>query len=842
MSVIVSLMSAAILATLANDLRIALRQHARQRGFALTVVCTLALTVGATTAVFAVVNGVLMRALPFASPERLVWIASVRPDNPRAPFTLPEFLDYRRQTRTLSGLAAYGTWSASVAGDGVTERLNGLRMSANAFDVLGVTPAAGHLLTDVDDRDDAPRVVVISHQVWQRKYGGAADVVGRVARINSEPFVIVGVLPPRFPLPLPDIEIVTPLVPGRDPLRDQRGSVNFLRLFGRLRPDTDALQAQAELTAICRALRQQYPVEYARKESVKTIPLHEVIVGDHRQPLLLLLAAVLVVLATALANLAALALVRASVRRAELSVRVVLGASPRHLVRQLAVEALLLAAIGSGFGCLVAINAIAVATRWAPASMPRLDEVCAGGSGLDVTTALFVVGVTLFVTALLTAAPFATIARTRPGDALRDASRGAIGDRWNQRVRHVMVVAEIAAALVLMLATSTLVRNLWLLRDRHPGFTTDGVFQARLSIPPSYRSRDDVTRFYEALSARLTTAPGVERVGVISIAPLSGLIATVPFFVEGQSRDARDRVMANLRIISPGYLNVVGTRLVRGRAFTEDDRSDTPSVALISAALADRFFAGVATGTGDAADAIGRRLLINDTNAGPRPIAIVGIVDNVRHVALDLPPSLDIYLPLRQIHPDGLAALRNNQFWMIKTASDTAAASFRTTFVATLRALDADAAVSGVTTMTQFVEGWLEARRFNLALFGGFALTAVLLAGLGLYGLVSYGVSQRAPEIGLRLAIGARPRDVLRMILRQAAALGLAGVAAGLTLAIVVQPLVSHLVTDVTDVVIQPAVAAAIALVLVAVVLIAAWLPARRAARIEPTLALRAGR
>ncbi|HEX2456723.1 MAG TPA: ABC transporter permease, partial [Vicinamibacterales bacterium] len=265
-----------------NEFRIALRQHLRQRSFASTVVFTLALTIGATTAVFSVVNTVLVRALPFASPDRLVWIASVRPDNPSAPFTLPEFMDYRSQTRTLSGLSAYANWSASLAGDGVTERLQGARLSANAFDVLGLSPAVGRLLNDRDDRADAPQVVILSYRLWQRQYGGAADVVGKTARINGEPFVMVGVMPAQFPL-LPGVDVVTPLVPDRDPLRHVRGSVNFLRVFGRLNPGSDAGQAQSELTTICRSLRQQFPVEYARKDAVKTVPLHEVLVGDYRR-------------------------------------------------------------------------------------------------------------------------------------------------------------------------------------------------------------------------------------------------------------------------------------------------------------------------------------------------------------------------------------------------------------------------------------------------------------------------------------------------------------------------------------------------------------------------------
>ena len=805
-----------------TDLRIAIRQHRRAPGFALTVVGTLALTVGATTAVFSVVNAVLVRGLPYASPERLVWVASVRTDNPSAPFTLAEYMDYRSRTRTLSGLAAYGYWIASVAGDGVTERLQGARMSANTFDVLGMSPAAGRLLNDGDDRADAPPVVVVSYRLWQRKYGGAADLVGRTVRINSEPFVIVGVLPQHFPLPLRDIDIVTPLVPDRDPLRHARGAVNFLRLFGRLAAEVEAARAQAELTAICRSLRGQFPVEYARKESVRVDSLHEVLIADFRTSMLMLFAAVALVLATALANLVSLALVRANARRAELAMRVAIGASWSQLVRQLAVEAALLAAIGSALGWLVGEQAIALALMWAPPSIPRLGEVT-----FDSRVASFVIAVTLAVTALLAASPLAAVARARTGDALRPG-RGAIGDRWNHRVRNLLVAAEIAAALVLVLATIALVQNLWRLHDVRPGFNPDGAFQARVSIPPTYRSPDDVARFYDRLSERIAASPGVTDVGVISIAPLTGLLSTVPFSIDNQSTDPRERVNANFRAISAGYLTAAGSRVVQGRGFSETDRSNTPPVALVSAALADRFLSG---------HGVGQRILVDDNNAGPRPLEIVGIVENVRHAALDLPGSFDIYVPLRQLHPDDVGFLRNNQFWIVRTAGDPGA--FRATFFTHLRTTDPDAAVSDTGTMRQFLEESLGPRKFSLGLFGGFALTAALLAVVGLYGLVSYVVSQRAQEIGLRMAIGATAGDVQWMILRQAGALGLAGAAGGLALAAAARSLLASASTTVGTGV-TPGVAASAAALLIAVELVAAWLPARRAARIEPTLALRA--
>ncbi len=803
-----------------HDLRIAVRQHSRQLGFALTVALTLGISVGATTAVFSVVDAVVFRGLPFASPDRLMWIVSVRPDNPNAPFTLPEFVDYRSQTRTLSELAAYANWSVSLAEDGVTEKLTGARMSANAFEVLGVSPAAGRLLTRSDDNPNAPPVVVLSYRLWQRQFGGAADVIGKTARINDEPYAIVGVLPRQFPMPLLDIDAVTALVPERDPLRQARASVNFLRFFGRLNPGVDARTAQSELTAICRALRQQYPVEYARKEAVKVLPLHDALVGDVRHAMLLLLGAVVLVLATALANLVSLALVRANARRPELSIRMAIGAQRFQLAWQLAIEAWLLTVTGAGLGWLVARQAIEMTKRWAPPSVPRLGEV-----SLDLTAAMFVGAVTLLVTMLLTAAPLRAIVRGSAADALRSAARGAIGDRWNHRVRNAMVVAEISAAVVLLTATIVLVQNLWRLQDVHLGFNPETVFQARVSVPPSYRTTDDVARFYELLSGRVARSPGVEQVGVISVAPLSGLLLTVPFSVADRPIAERDRPTANFRAISSDYLSAVGTRLIEGRAFADNDRSSTPPVGLVSAALADRFVGG---------RAVGERLVINDNNQGPRTLEIVGVVENVRQAGLDLPPALDIYIPLGQLHSDQLQRFRDNQFWMVKTRSDPAA--FRATFLSHLRGVDPDAAVSGTGTMRQYVDAWLGPRRFNLGLFGAFAMTAVLLALSGVYGLVSYAVSQRRTEIGLRMAIGASARDVHLMILRQAATFGTSGAIVGVGLTGAARQLVAGIVPDVS---IEPTIIIATSALLMAVVLFAAWLPARRAARIDPTVALR---
>lgn len=804
---------------LLSDVRVALRQCRRQPGFALAVVATLSMAIAANVSMFAVVNAVLLRGLPYDEPERLVWITSVRVDNQNAPFSLPEFMDYREQTRTLSGIAAYANWSASIARDTGTERLQGARMSANSFDVLGLSAAAGRLLQQSDDRAEAPRVAILSYRLWQREFGGASGVVGSSLRINGESFEVVGVLPPHFPLPLREIDVVVPLAPDRDPLRHVRTSVNFLRVFGRLNKNTTAQQVQQELNGICHALRQQFPVEYARKTGVRTIALHETLVGDYRQVMLFLLGAVVVVLATALANLLSLVLVRTNDRRSELTIRLALGGSRIRLLRQLSVEALLLTSAGTAVGLVFGMWLTRAAAPWIPASIPRIGEV-----GFDKYVLLFTVTLSIAVGLLLSVAPVASLAAVRAADTLRLASRGAVGDRWQQYVRNALVVGEIATALVLLLATAGLVQAVQRLQSAPPGFRPDSVFQARISMPPTYKSRDDLTRFYERLSEGLMQAPGVQAVGVISVAPLSGLLATVGFGVVGQPLNARELPSANLRAVSAGYLSAVGTRLTSGRHFIETDTADNPPVALISAALAERFLAN---------EWSGRQLLIDDNSRGPRPVEIVGVVENVRHTALDDPPSYDVYIPLRQIHPDAVPILRNNQFWMVTTTTDPS--TFRETFLAHLRRVDPDAAISGTGTMREYVEASLGPRRFSLALLFSFSIAAALLAVTGLYGLVSYAVSRRKREIGLRMAIGATERDVRRLILGEAARLAVVGASLGLMIAAVARSLTSRLAHDVS---VGPTAVLLTTTLLISVVIGAAWLPAQRAARIRPTVAL----
>jgi predicted permease len=808
------------MADLFNDIRHALRQFRRRPRLALAIVVTLALALGMNVAVFSVVHAVMFRALPFASPERIVWIASVRPDNPAAPFSLPEFMDYRALTRTLSGVGAYANWSASLDVGGRTERFQGARLSANSFAIFGVRASAGRLLGESDDALGAAPVAVLSYGLWQRQFGGAADIVGRPLRIDGQSVTVVGILPRHFPLPLQGIDVIVPLVPDRDPSRFARNSTNFLRLFGRLHDGVAQEQAQGELTTICHALRQQFPREYARKESVRLIPFQEALVGDVRQSMRLLLAAVIVVLGTALANLVCLVLIRASERRTEQAVRLALGASTLDLLRQLTVEAAILAIAGSVLGWLVAAAATALTLPWMPSSIPRLDEV-----RLDRRVLLFALVLTGVTTLLLSLAPLAAIVRRRGGDGLRLHTRGAVGDRWDHRARQALVVGEIAIAVVLLLATALLLANVRHLQQVPPGFDADGVFQARVSVPASYRSADDVVEFYERMLERVTALPGVQHAGLISIAPLSGLLRTVPLGVLGEPpMDGRDAPSANLRVISPGYLATVGTPILEGRAFSETDRSDAPPVALVSAALADKFLAP---------RPIGRHIMINDNSKGPRPVEVVGVVGNVRHAALDTPPTFDVYLPLRQLHPEAVAFVTSYQFWMVKVQTDPD--GFRNSFLSEVRSVDPDAAISSAGSLRRFVDASLGPGRFNLGLFAAFSLTAVLLAVSGVYTLMSHNVSQRHQEIGVRMAIGASARDVIRLIVGQAARLACLGIGAGALVAVAVRPLIAGSARSAS---IDPALSGAVVAMLAGVVLLASWLPARRAARIQPGLVL----
>jgi putative ABC transport system permease protein len=804
------------------QLRLSTRALRRARLASGFIIATLALCIGATVGVFSIVNAVLFRGLPYHEPGRLVWLSSVRTDRPDAPFSLPEFMDLRERARAVD-LAAYANWSATLRTASVTQRLQGLRISAAAFGLLGAQPSAGRLLRASDDAVDAPRVVLLAYGFWEQNYRGRADAVGATIRLNGDPYTIVGVLPRHFPLPLRDFDVIAPLVPDRDPRRHVRGSVNFLRVFGRLRDGATPEAAERELTAATADLRASFPTEYATKLGVRVTPMQRYIVADSRLTLLVLLACVGLMLAIGFANVLNLLLIRSTARQGEIAVRRALGASPRHVAGQLLAEGALLATAGAVIGTLVAYWGVALVVATGPATIPRLDEARVDGMVLLCVAALLAFAIGVF-----SLAPLGVALRATPQSALRAAGRTGAGQRGQGKLRGAFIVSQVALAVILSATTVSLLRSLRSLERVELGYRPDSVFVARLSLPAqSYARSADVTRFYERLHTALERQPGALVSGVVSVAPLSGLLAAVPFTVpSGLPVAYREQPAANFRAVSPGYLAAIRARIVAGRGLAESDDAAAPKVALVSRALADRYF-GV---TGP----LGRQVLVDDNDEGPRPLTVVGVVENLRHVDLHSPPSYDIYIPLRQIHEDGVGFVTNNQFWTVRVG--TSAAAFGPLFVQTLRAIDPEVATSEISSMSSYVDGALASRRFAVALLIGVSVIALVLAAVGVYGVMAYAVTQRRREIGVRLALGAPPRQVARLVLGQALSWSAVGCALGVTGSLLAGRAVSGLLFGVAPN--DGWTLIAVSVLMGAISFAASWIPASRAARVDPVVVL----
>jgi putative ABC transport system permease protein len=809
---------------LACHLRTSVRPLLRAPMFSLAVIASLAISIGAVTAVFSVVDAVLLRALPYRDPDGLVWISSVRPTRADAPFSLPEFIDYRAQSRS-ADIAAYSPWSAAMSTSGAARRLQGMRISANAFDVLGVSASAGRLLRPHDDLADAPRVVVLAHGFWLTQFGGADSIVGQTLRLNNQPYQVIGVLPRYFPMPLRNVDIVVPLVPDLDPRRNIRTSTNFLRLFARVGSSATLATAQRELTAIADDLRQQFPSEYASKSGVRVSPMHEYLVGGTRQTLGVVLGAAALLLAIAIANVLNLLLMRDLARQGEMAIRRALGGSPHHLAVSVTGEAAVLAVTGALAGAVLAKWAVALIVR-SSIGIPRLDE-----AHLDARALLLGVGISIVATVLFSAIPLLAAGRSEARSllsALSAAGRGQHGLRAQSRLRSVLVVLQLALAVQLSVVTATMVRSLTGLQHLELGYRPDSVFVAQVSLPPQkYRSTADVARFADEFQSALRAGEGVVAVGVISIAPLSGSLATVPFGVVGEPPvQGRDLPDVNFRAISPGYLRAVGASVSGGRDFEPADNESGRRVAIVSRALVDRFFGG--------REALGRQVMVDDNNDGPRPLVVVGVVENMRHVAIDGPATHDVFIPMAQVHRDGVGLVTGSQFWTVRLA--WTGTSYPATFARTLAAIDRDVAVSRVRPLKAYVDDYLAPRKFSVSSLLGFAIVALVLATVGVFGTVAYSVEQRRREIGLRLALGSTPAGVARFILMPVMRLAVAGACLGVIGTVLTRHAVAGLLFGVTPT--EPAIVLGVSLVLIATSALAAAIPARRAARIAPSIAL----
>lgn len=810
-----------------QDVRFSLRALRKSPGFSLVAVLTLALGIGAMVATFSVVNTVLLRPFAFSHPEKLLWIYSARSDNPRANFSLPEYCDYRDQITSFEGLAGVASFNPSFADSGPPERVQGVRMSANAFAMLGVRPLLGRALIAEDDRNGARGVFLISYGLWSKRYARDPSVIGRSVNLNGEMREIIGVLPASFALPNLDTQIVVPLQPDADPRRNLRNSVNFLRFVGRLKPNVTVEQAHAELDAIRQNLHRQYPdIDiYTGKTGITLVPLTEEIVANIKSVLLTIFCAAGAVLLVGCVNLAGISLSRAAARRRELAVRTALGATRGQLTRLLLTESLVLALVGGSLGTLLAIWSQRMLLRLVPTDLPRIESF-----SIDWTVLLFAGALTFIAALACGLIPAWLLSRSDLRHVLVSGGRASTGGGLQSRLRTWLVSGQIALALVLLANAGLLLQSFARLSGEKPGFDPTDVQTIRFSLPQTgYADVAAIAQFYDQLHSRASAINGIKSDALISILPLAPKSIAFVHFTRPDRPLARpeDRPSTNYRIVTPEYFHTMGIALLEGRNFTESDDAEHPLVAMVSAILAKDHFSDRSP--------IGQRIVVDDTDRNPRQIEIVGIVGSVKQTNLETPAKADIYLPLGQMAKDGIPFLRNSAYWVIKTSGG--AVGLERVLRDTIQSVDPNVAVGAVRPMSEAVAAALASRRFSLLLIGSFAAAALFLAAAGLYAVISYGIQQRNREIGVRLALGATRRTILGMIFKEGAVLLGGGIAAGLAIALAVARLVASQMYGVNEH--DPVSFAVVALILSIMSFLACAIAARRAMIIDPIVSLR---
>jgi predicted permease len=764
-----------IIQDLTRDIRRSARALRRTPAFTVGAIVTVALTVGASTAIFSVVHGVLLRQLPYRDADRVFWIWSDQIGRDRGPFNVPDFVDYRNATKTLASFAGFFAFSVNLSDEMSAERVQGIRATGNLFEVLDPKMRLGRGLDVRDEEPGAERVVVLTEPFWLRRFGGDPSIVGRAIRLNGEPHTVAGVVTTGFVMPILDVELVLPFAPDEDPRRNVRNSVNFIIGAGRLADGVTPAQAAAELTAIARQLQARFPVENARKRGVHVFALIDGIAGSFQTALWTVFAAVGGVLLIACANLANLMLARAASRRRDVALQLALGSSRGKVVRLLMVESLLVSLTGGISGIFLAWWGVAGLVALAPAGLPRTGSI-----SVDPAVLIFSLAVSTLAGLLFGVIPALTASNVDVRETLQESGRGTTAG--GRRVRGLLVSAEVAIAVVLLMAMTVLAKSFANVQAVAPGFNPDAVLTARLTLPASrFGSREAIVGFQRLLVERMSSLPGVTRTGLISLLPLSGLLSRVPFTVEGRPIDRTQVPVAQYRLVTPGYFEAAGIPLKRGRAFSDFDADRTAPVAIVNETLAARWLDGM--------DPIGARLLVNDNDVAARPIEIVGIVGDVRQMTLDGEPTFDLYLPYAQLHPSNAGLAAGNMFWIARTAGDPA--TLATSLAREVRAIDPDVAASQIRPMGQYLSEAIAPRRFSLSLMAAFAISALTLAIAGIYAVVMYSVRQRAREIGIRVALGATRAHVVRLIMGHGVRFIALGLAIGLAAATVVTRLLS---------------------------------------------------
>ncbi len=807
---------------MSTDLRYAVRMLIKSPGFTIVAILTLALGIGANTAIFSVVNGVLLRPLPYPAAGQIVQVWTTSAAEPKSSHSAADFLDLQRGNRTLLELAGYreDAFTLTTAA-GEAERVPGALVTLDYFDVFAMPASLGRTFNRKADGTVGEPLVVLSHAVWLAAFAADPQIVNRRIRINAEPHTVVGVMPASFdypegskawvlspkPVPVPPIDVPGDLLQSRD--------VHYFQAIGRLRPGVSTQLARADLAAIAEDSARRFPAsDGGRGIAVQT--LQEKIVGDVRKALLMLLGAVGVVLLIACANVASLLLARASGRQRELAIRAALGAARGRLIRQLITESVLLGAGGGAAGLLVGAWAIALLLRVIPEGIPRAGQI-----GLDAPVAAIAVVVSFASALLFGVIPALQASRTEASLVLRDADRATTGGARRARTRAALVVFEIALTLVLLVCAGLLANSFIRLQRVEPGFTVDQVTLIPLPLPLSkYADGARQTAFYQRILEAVERRPEIQSAAILFPNPIEGRNASGTFTIEGQPRLRRaDRPFAALGSVSANYFRTLGIPLIEGRTFTERDRDPAPAAAIVNATLVRRYFAGE--------DPIGKRVRFGESDEDW--MTIVGVVGDSHNAGLDESPTPLLYLPY---HTFPLA-------FMGIAARSTAGPGVVASIVRReVKEVDPDMPIDKIIPLRDLLAESVAEPRFRTMLLGAFALMAVTLAAVGVYGLMSFSVTQRRREIGIRVALGARPQQVILPIIREGMTLAAGGVALGVAGSFVATRLLASFLFGVQPT--DPLTYVTVAVLLLGVALLATYIPSRSAARVDPIDALRA--
>jgi putative ABC transport system permease protein len=802
--------------TLRKDVRYGVRMLIRNPGFTIVSVIALALGIGANAAIFSVVNGVLLRPLPFKEPDRLMMIRETKlPQFPEFSIAPGNFLEWKKQNTVFERLVAFRYSSLNLIGTGDPERLRALNVTEGFFAMLGSQPQQGRDFMSEEDQPGRNSVVILSHALWQRRFGGDPKILSQTITLNGKSYAVIGIMPEafRFGGGENEIELWTPMAFTAQEAQNHGG--HYVSAIGQLKHGTTIDQARAEMSAIAARLATQYPVNTGW--DVKLVPMLEFAVRTIKPALIVLLVAVAFVLLIACANVANLLLARATGRQKEIATRTALGASRWRIVRQLLTESVILSLIGGVVGLLLAKWGMDLLLTLAPQDLPRMSNV-----SLDGRVLAFTAGITLLTGVIFGVVPALQASKPNLNETMKDAGRGSTEGGRKQLIRNSLVVLEVASALVLLVGAGLMIKSFWRLQQVDPGFNPNNTLTTSVQLPKlKYPEETQQVAFFQQLIQKAAALPGVQSVGASQVVPLTGNDYVLAFEIDGRAPLPPGASQStNYYSVTADYFKAMGIPLQRGRVFTERDTKDSPRVAVINETMAKKMFSNE--------DPIGKRITFDDRDKNPEWFEIVGIVGDVKQYGLDQTTTMQTYEPFTQ-------QTFNAMTLVVRTAGDPA--SLGAAIRSEVLSLDKEQPATNIKTLNQYLSTSLAQQRFSMVLLGVFAAVALVLAGVGIYGVLSYAVTQRTHEIGIRMALGAGRRDVLRLVVGHGMLLTVIGVVGGLLAAFGLTRLMASLLFGVTAT--DAMTFASVASVLLAVALLACYIPARRATKVDPLVALR---